>query len=409
MKGNLYVTVEVAEMLVRLNHMIGTQDATSSMLTKAYKFMGKGILEEVEELKKQEKKGVKNLRPSETAVQWLYLCAIDGRSLSSDVKRGHDYLIELLAKQTSAFSIYGKAVSAIIFAKNNRMQKAKEYLKSISEYTVYKEEMGRYFDTPKALYSWFDYRIPSQVAAIEAIQMVNPSDEKTIRELQRWLLHSKRTQSWSTPINAVNAVYAFLNGETQQLPMLQAEPTKLAVDGQVIENTKLTAGLGYVKSSMTGGNMKEFTATKTSEGTSWGAVYAQFMQKVSDVQNASSGLKVTREVMNAAQPLKVGDKVRVRITIEAERDYDFVQVLDKRAACLEPIGQLSGYQWGYYRVHKDHVTNYYFDRLSKGKHQIESEYYVDRVGTYQTGTCVVQCAYSPEFMAREAGQVLVVK
>ena len=113
--------------------------------------------------------------------------------------------------------------------------------------------------------------------------------------------------------------------------------------------------------------------------------------------------------MNANQPLKVGDKVRVRITIEAERDYDFVQVMDKRAACLEPIGQLSGYQWGYYRVHKDHVTNYYFDRLSKGKHQIESEYYVDRVGTYQTGTCVVQCAYSPEFMAREAGQVLVVK
>ena len=409
MRGNLYVTVEVAEMLVRLNHMIGTQDATSSMLTKAYKFMGKGILEEVEELKKQEKKGVKNLRPSETAVQWLYLCALDGRSLSSDVKRGHDYLIDLLAKQTSAFSIYGKAVSAIIFAKNNRMQKAKEYLKSISEYTVYKEEMGRYFDTPKALYSWFDYRIPSQVAAIEAIQMINPSDEKTIRELQRWLLHSKRTQSWSTPINAVNAVYAFLNGETQQLSMLQAEPTKLAVDGQVIENTKLTAGLGYVKSSMTGGNMKEFTATKTSEGTSWGAVYAQFMQKVSDIQNASSGLKVTREVMNANQPLKVGDKVRVRITIEAERDYDFVQVMDKRAACLEPIGQLSGYQWGYYRVHKDHVTNYYFDRLSKGKHQIESEYYVDRVGTYQTGTCVVQCAYSPEFMAREAGQVLVVK
>ena len=133
------------------------------------------------------------------------------------------------------------------------------------------------------------------------------------------------------------------------------------------------------------------------------------MQKVSVIQNASSGLKVTREVMNANQPLKVGDKVRVRITIEAERDYDFVQVMDKRAACLEPIGQLSGYQWGYYRVHKDHVTNYYFDRLSKGKHQIESEYYVDRVGTYQTGTCVVQCAYSPEFMAREAGQVLVVK
>lgn len=409
MRGNLYITVETAEMLVRLNHMLGTQDNTSMMLDKAFKFMGNEILEEVTELKKHEKKGVKNLRPSETAVQWLYLCALDGRTLNAEVKKGNDYLIELLSKQTSAFSIYGKAVSAIIFAKNNRLPKAKEYLKSIKEYTVYKEEMGRYFDTPKALYSWFDYKIPSQVAAIEAIQLIDQSDEQTIRELQRWLLHSKRTQSWSTPINAVNAVYAFLNGETQQLSALHGEPSIFTVDGQSLDNTNLTAGLGYVKSSMMGENFKEFTATKTSDGTSWGAVYAQFMQKVSEVENASSGLKVKREILDASMPLKVGDKVRVRITIEAERDYDFVQVMDKRAACLEPIGQLSGYQWGYYRVNKDNVTSYYFDRLSKGKHQIESEYYVDRVGIYQTGTCSVQCAYSPEFMARETGKVLVVK
>lgn len=409
MRGSLYITVETAEMLVRLNHMIGTQENTSSMLTKAFKFMGNEILDEVAELKKLEKKNVKNLRPSETAVQWLYLCALDGRSLPTNVKNGNDYLIELLSKQTSAFSIYGKAVSAIIFAKNNRMTKAKEYLKSIKEYTVYKEEMGRYFDTPKTLYSWFDFKIPSQVATIEAIQEINPSDDKTIRELQRWLLHSKRTQSWSTPINAVNAVYAFLNGETRQLTALHAEPSTLTIDGQMIDNSKLTAGLGYVKTSLTGERMNEFTAEKTSDGTSWGAVYAQFMQKASEIQDASAGLRVTREVMKASEPLKVGDKIRVRITIEADRDYDFVQVLDKRAACLEPIGQLSGYYGGYYRVHKDNMTSYYFDRLSKGKHQIESEYYIDRIGTYQTGTCTVQCAYSPEYMAREAGKKLAVK
>lgn len=409
MRGNLFVTVETAEMLVRLNHMLGEQNNTSSMLTRAFKFMGREILEEVAELKKQEKKGNKNVRPSETAIQWLYLCALDGRSLPNDVKQGNDYLVELLTKQTSAFSIYGKALSAVIFSKNNKIPKAKEYIKSIKEYTVYKEDAGRYFDTPKALYSWFDYKIPSQVAAIEAIQMIQPSDEKTIKEMQRWLLHSKRTQSWSTPINAVNAVYAFLNGETQQLSTLQTIPTTLSVDGKVIDNAQLTTGLGYVKSAFIGDNFNEFKASKTSDGTSWGAVYAQFMQKVSEVESASSGLKVTREVMGASQPLKIGDKIRVRITIEAERDYDFVQVVDKRAACLEPIGQLSGYHWGYYRVHKDNVTNYYFDRLSKGKHQIESEYYVDRLGTYQTGTCTVQCAYSPEFMAREAGKVLDVK
>lgn len=409
MRGSLLMTVSVSEMLVRLNQMIGTQNGTANMLEKAFKYMGKEMLEEVAELKKLEKKGTKNPRPSETAVQWLYTCALDGRSLPADVKQGNDYMIDLLTKQTSAFSIYGKAVSSVVFAKNGKAQKAKEYLQSVKEYTVYKDEMGRYFDTPKALYSWFDYKIPTQVAAIEALRMVTPSDKQTVEELQRWLLHSKRTQAWDTPVNSVNAVYAFLNGETQKLALSNESMSTLKVDGKNLEMSKPTAGLGYVKSSMTGSPFRELTVNKTSQGTSWGAVYAQFMQKNSEIVDASSGLTVSREVLNGDRELKIGDKVRVRITIQAERDYDFVQVVDKRAACLEPTQQLSGYHWGYYCSPKDYTTNYYFDRLAKGKHQIETEYYVDRIGTYQTGTCTIQCAYSPEYSARTAGKVLIVK
>jgi len=102
----------------------------------------------------------------------------------------------------------------------------------------------------------------------------------------------------------------------------------------------------------------------------------------------------------------VGSRIKVRITIEADRDYDFVQVVDKRAACLEPVNQLSGYRRGYYCSPKDNATNYYFDTLSKGKHVIETEYYVDREGEYGTGTCTVQCAYAPEFHGLAPGVTL---
>mgnify|MGYP000871833951 CR=1 FL=1 len=105
----------------------------------------------------------------------------------------------------------------------------------------------------------------------------------------------------------------------------------------------------------------------------------------------------------------MGSKVKVRITITADRDYDFVQVVDKRAACLEPVSQLSGYHWGYYIAPKDYTTNYYFDQMAKGKHVVETEYYIDRQGTFSTGTCTVQCAYSPEYSARTTAQTLNVK
>ena len=411
MPGSLYMTVAVSKMMVRLNSMTGeANDEAADMLSNAWPFMGRQIIKEVEEMKKLEKKGAKNLRPSETAIDWLYLTTIDGRKLSADVAAAKTYLVNRLAKQTKEFTIYGKAVSSVILAKNGYEQKAKEYLQSIREYTVYKEEIGRYFDTRKAYYSWFDYKIPTEVAAIEAISLLQPADTKTVEEMQRWLLQEKRTQNWDTPLNAVDAVYAFMKGNTDVLEN-QGSLAVLKVDGKQLEISAATAGLGYVKSSQTGSGFKTFTAEKTSQGTSWGAVYTRSFQPLTEISDAQSGLKVKREVIaqeKTLNTLKVGDRIRVRITIEADRDYDFVQVSDKRAACLEPLGQLSGYHWGYYCAPRDNVTNYYFDRMAKGTHIVETEYYVDRTGTYQTGTCTVQCAYSPEYTARAAARQFTV-
>lgn len=396
MKGSVYITASVTEMFVRLNRMIGEQPNTKRMLDKSVKYLGKYLVEEAKEMKKAEKKGYK-VRPSETAVDILYTFALDGREQPRNVQDAQKYMVNILAKKTTEFTIYGKAVTAIILAHNGKKAKAEEYMRSINEYSVYTEEMGRYYDTRKAYYSWFDYAIPTEVAAIEAIKMLQPTDSTTIEEMRRWLLQAKRTQAWDTPINSVNAVYAFLEGNTGTLD--QQVLTTLAVDGRTIDTSDATAGLGYVKAAMSNDGLREFTAKKESQGTSWGAVYAQFMQPVTEVENFSAGITVKREVLAPETTLHVGDRVTVRITIKADRDYDFVEVIDRRAACMEPVKQLSTYQWGYYISTKDYTTNYYFDMLGKGTHVVETEYYIDREGTYETGTCKVQCAYAPEFSA----------
>lgn len=396
MMGSVYITTSVTEMLVRLNNMVGEQETTKSMLKKSIKYLGNYLAKEAAEMKKAEKKGVK-VRPSETAVDILYIFALDGREQPGKVVEAQKYMVNILAKKTTEFTIYGKAVSAVILAHNGKKAKAEEYLKSINEYSVFTEEMGRYYDTRKAYYSWFDYAIPTEVAAIEAIKMLQPNDTTTVEEMRRWLLQAKKTQAWDTPINSVNAVYAFLEGNMETLD--QQMLSTLAVDGNVIDTSEATAGLGYVKTAMSNERFHEFTAKKESQGTSWGAVYAQFMQPVKDVENFSAGITVKREVFAPEKTLHVGDRVTVRITVTADRDYDFVEVIDRRAACMEPIKQLSTYQRGYYISTKDYTTNYYFDMLGKGTHVVESEYYIDREGTYETGTCKVQCAYAPEYSA----------
>ena len=403
MPGSFYMTVAVSEMLVRLNALTEKQSATSGMLNNAFSFMGNEIVELVKELKKAEKKGETVSFPNYKALQWLYLVALDGRALPADVMQANSYLLELLKKDIKRQSIYDKALSAVIFSKIDA-QRAQEYAQSLKEYTVFREDMGRYYDTPRAGYSWFDYKIPTQSIAIEALQMITPDDHQTIDEMQRWLLQQKRTQAWDTPINSVNAVYAFLKGQEFRLVQNQKMPA-INLDVKTVAVPKATAAIGYVKTVLPKG--KRLTIRKTSDGTSWGAVYAQFFQKTKNIADNRSGLSIKREILN--KDLKVGDRVKVRITITADRDYDFVQVVDKRAACMEPIKQLSGYHHGGYITPRDNTTCYFYDMLSKGTHVIETEYYIDRAGTYETGTATVECAYSPEFRAVTHSETLNIK
>ena len=59
------------------------------------------------------------------------------------------------------------------------------------------------------------------------MQMLKPNDKRTIEELQRWLLMSKRTQVWDTPVNTVDAVYAFMKGR-------RTEETTISFSGAIL-------------------------------------------------------------------------------------------------------------------------------------------------------------------------------
>lgn len=408
MKGSRYMTTSVAEMMVRLNAIAGVQKSTARMLTSAIDYLSWQTAQEVREMKKQEEKKQK-VNPSEQALHYLYILSVDGRKMKQNLEQDKAYLLDKMSKMTGDFSIYGKARAAVVLARNSQQnaayrEKAGEYLQSVNEYAVYREEMGRYYDTRKALYSWRNYKIPTQVSVIEAMQMLKPNDKQTVEELQRWLLMSKRTQVWDTPVNTVDAVYAFMKGNESNWSR-KAENAVLKLDGKLLPMPQDSTTLGYVKTERPG-KASKLSIDKKSDYTSWGAVYAEFKQPISEIGSMESGIKVRRVIVPAESESKgnaqVGEKVKVTLIITADRDYDFVQITDKRAACLEPVNQLSGYQWsiGCYVSPRDHATNFYFDRLSKGKHIVEMEYYVDRKGDYQSGTCIAECTYSPEFGGR---------
>lgn len=420
MPESRYISVTVAKMMARLNKMVRTSDVSQTVLNKVMKYLDNEAAREVKELKRLEKEGVRHPMPSEFAIDYLYAQAIRGGKITESARVNSRYLLSLLKDRSNELTIYGKSHLAVVFALTPAgpdVKQSQQLMESLRQYSVATEEMGRYFDTKKAYYSWCDYKIPTEVAAIEALQILDPDNLDYIAQMQQWLLQEKRTQMWNTTINSTDAVYAFLNGRTSEALPVALPQTRLTVDGQKVAASSPTAGLGYVKGQLDGRHTT-FTAEKTSDNISFGAVYAQSFQPVAEIEKDGQGMSLRREVLvkdakgnwnHVSGTLKVGDHIKVRITVRADRDLDFVQVSDKRAACMEPLQQLSGYRWGYYCSPRDNQTNYYFYGLAKGTHTVETEYYIDRCGTYTSGTCTAQCAYAPEYIARTPAVVLSVE
>ena len=331
MKSNKYITVEVLKTLSRLNLLCGKQANTEYMMDKAFAYTRMQMEQEMREMKEHKYKYL-----GSTALDWLYTLAISGRDGGS----AESFFRKMIYEQTKGDDMQTKAVAAITLNENGKQKKAQEFAESIKQHTVYRADMGRYFDSYRALYSWCDYRIPTHTMCVEALENVTPNDELTISEMLRWLVSAKRTQRWDNPINTVNAVYALYNAKDTTI-------------------------------------MSTYTVNPA------------------DLKGA---LKITREVSG---DMKVGGKVKVTLTVEADRDYDFVTVTDNRAACLEPVNQMSGYRWGnrwgYYAEMRDSKSIYHFDQMAKGIHVVETEYYVNRSGEYHSGNATVVCEYAPEF------------
>ena len=418
MQGSRYVTTQVMEMLVRLNALTH-QDADSRMqpmIQKGFEYLGKQAAEEYKSMKEAEKKGAVGLRPSEQVLRYLYICVLDGKAPVD--KKVNQYFIDKLSGEGKELTIYGKALGAIILQQAGKVAEAKLFMQSLMEYSVVTDEMGRYFDTPKARYSWFSYKIPTEVAAMEAIQRIT-KDTKAIDEMKRWLLKQKQTQTWETPIATADAVYALMATGASDL-LANTGGVEITLGKEVIR-TPADDAIGYIKKTVSGDvmNIKKVSVDKEGTGMGWGAVYAQYLESMDQIGEQGNGLSVSRqlykgdEALNESAPLKVGDKITVRLTVKADRDMDFVQIKDDRAACMEPLQAVSGFRWsnglGYYQATKDASTQFFIDQMRKGTYVIEYQVYVNRTGEYQTGIATVQSAYAPEFGGHTGGYRVMVE
>jgi uncharacterized protein YfaS (alpha-2-macroglobulin family) len=406
-----------------------------NMTKEGIRYLDRKIVDEYEELKRLEKKGVIKLSDNNTGytqIHYLYTRSFFTEPMNSNTKEAFDYYIGQIKKYWLNNSIYMKGMIVLALHRAGDTKVTGDIIKSLKEFSLNNEEMGMYFKEGWGMY-WWQAPIETQALMIEVFDEV-AKDQKSVDDLKVWLLKQKQTTDWKTTKATADACYALLLKGTNWLAsddMVEIQVGDKKIDPKNMPDVKVEAGTGYFKTSWNGSEidqeMGKVKVHKKDDGVSWGALYWQYFEQLDKITPHETPLKIKKELfvqensptgpvlrpIKEGTEVKVGDLVKVRIELRVDRNMEYVHMKDMRAAGFEPINVLSGgkYQDGlyYYESTRDAATNFFFHYLPKGTYVFEYPLRVFHKGDFSNGITTVQCMYAPEFTSHSEGVRVEVK
>ncbi len=430
MRGSRYITQLVVNGLGHLEKLGVTSYSSdpeiSQMLSKAMAFLDGEIAEDFRELKRRDADLEKN-HLGYSQIQYLY-----GRSFFPQFSAANSaqQAVEYYAGQAETYwteqSFYMQGMLSLVFFRDEKEGLSQQVLAALMENTVRTNNRGYYW---KGATGWFWYQAPieRQAMLIEAFHEIGGYDEE-VEEMNLWLLQQKRTQDWGSTratVGACNALLMTQGDWTQTREPLDVRVAGRRIDAQQEAENAVEAGTGYYQVRWDGSEVTprlgEVRIDNPNPGPAWGALYWQYFEDLDRITAAETPLSLRKQLYKVENTpdgeelialadgatLTPGDRLRIRVEIRVDRAMSYVHFKDMRAAGLEPVETLSGYEYqgglGYYRSIRDASTNFFFETLPQGTWVLEYDLRANLPGTYSNGIATLQCFYAPEYSSHSAG------
>lgn len=439
MPESRYITQHIVTGFGHLSHLgisnIRDNGPTWEMVRKAVLYLDNRMNDDYQEIQKNDKTPSANNHLGNMEIQYLYarsyfLADIPVAEINA---KAFDFFQEQAIKFWPKQNNYMKGMLALSLNRLDVKTTPTLIMRSLSETALHNEEMGMYWRNSEPGYYWYQAPVETQALLIEAYDEVS-KDNKSVEDMKIWLLKQKQTQDWKTTKATTEAVYALLLRGTDLLASDRQVAITIGntlIDPNKLEGTKPEAGTGYFKTSWDAGQIKpemgKITVVKSDEGVAWGAMYWQYFEQLDKITPAQTPLKLEKklfierntptgpviEPVTENTPLKVGDKVNVRIELRVDRDMEYIHLKDMRASAFEPVNVLSEYKYqgglGYYEATRDASTNFFISNLPKGTYVFSYSLIANQKGDFSNGVTSIQCMYAPEFSAHSEGIRVTVK
>ena len=433
-RDDRYITQLIVAGFGRLSKLTANDKFTNrDVLDRAVAYLDARFAEDFEELKRAAEKDGKDYASEEhltpLVAHYLYARSFFPRNDGGKAKPALEFHRAQATRYWTKHDTYVKGMLALALHRAGDETAPAQIMASLSETALRNEESGMWWGGERD-HRWHRAPVETQALMIEAYDEIL-GDKSTVEELKLWLLKQKQTSDWKTTKATADAVYALLLRGANLLA--DDRPHSVTVGGTTVtpsssSDKRAEAGTGYFQTSWQGEAVKpslgKITVVPPADGNSvaWGAAYWQYFERTDKITAADAGMKIVKrlfvktdtptgarlEAVTSDRPIRLGDRVTVRLEITADRDMEYVHLKDMRASAFEPVNSLSGYRRqgssGYYESPRDASVNFFFSRLSKGVHVLEYDMFATRRGNFSNGIPTIQCMYAPEFCAHGKGE-----
>jgi hypothetical protein len=321
-------------------------------------------------------------------------------------KKVSDATVQYINKNWKKFDVSTKATAATALQYTGNRNMAKTLIGSLNEFGTQTNSKGFEFMNVRTL--------PTYARLLHAYAAVTPTSEH-VDGLRQYLIVRKQATDWGNYATTSDIVASMINSGTKWT--VPAEGVSVSVDGTELD-VHGSGRMGTLTTKVSGQHLSISLAGTTP---AYGAVISRYNAEMKSVEAYSDGeISVTKDMYvqrdgkwQEIDTLRVGDKVKIVLTVKASRPFSELVITDDRAAAFMPKEQQGGWTYGdgimAYRENRNSATNLYVNYMSKGTYKLEYEMSVNNAGTFASGIATVTCAQAPELTAHSAGTTLQVK
>lgn len=315
------------------------------------------------------------------------------------------------------FSTRQKAFAAIVLAQHNYHSTARHIVSSIAEFALESPERGIYWDKAD---------IGTTARILQAYSLTGQPREQ-IDAIRRWLILNKGANNWGRSVDASCVIYNILSTGSHWTS-LSPGTTLVKVGYTEFTPDKVDNITGYFRADISqachGGAPVRIGIFRSGDTPAYGSVYAVSTQQMDSISAASCPeLSISKRFLvrvNGADGeswrettrFRVGDVVKVSLTVKVSEEMQYVTIIDNRAGTLEPVNQLPENIYAGVRFYRqtDNASTHCFADYMVGKktYIIEQTFTVTHPGEFTSGIATVQSQYAPQYTAHSAGFILKV-